>query len=88
MDRDEMICPDWKPLERFLLGNFMFMGCHQGIRMYKHYVTRHYLHLDTQGRPYRWIEKGDRYERIKAYDAILAAIEGLDFLYNPEDEAI
>ena len=65
----EVDAPDWEPLEHFLLGDFMFMGYCQGRRMYKHYFTRRYLHLDTKGRPYWWVEDR-RYEPLGAEDAI------------------
>ncbi len=54
--------PDWAPLEDTLLGDFMFMGYAQGIRMYKHAQTRRYLNLDPQGRAYRYVAEKDLYE--------------------------
>ena len=50
--------PDWEPLEKALppekCEGFMFMGYCDGKRMYKHYITRKYLHLDEEGKAYRW----------------------------------
>jgi hypothetical protein len=62
--------PDWAPLEKVLLGDFMFMGYCQGVRMYKHHFTRRYLHLDSQGRAYRWISEDERYEQIPVEEGI------------------
>lgn len=70
--------PDWEPLERFLCGDFMFMGYSQGIRMYKHSLTRHYLHLDTEGNAYEYLESKDQYRKIAPERAIARAFEDLD----------
>lgn len=59
--------PDWTPLEAALpieeCGGFMFMGyAHanngESIRLYKHGITRHYLILDEQVRPYTYTTSG------------------------------
>ena len=49
--------PNWKPLEDRLgaarCAGFMFMGRTNGINLYKHGISRSYLHLDDDGNCYR-----------------------------------
>lgn len=73
--------PDWDPLEKLLMGDFMFMGYYQEKRTYKHYVTRHYLNLDPAARAYQW--RGNHYEPLPLELAIPHAFEGLDELTAP-----
>jgi len=48
--------PNWKPLENRLgaarCAGFMFMGCVNGINLYKHGISRSYLCLDDDGNCY------------------------------------
>ncbi len=63
--------PEWEPLLNFApdhVGDFMWMGAIQltdGTRLqaYKHYWTREYLHLDTEGRAFIYAGN-DRYEGV------------------------
>lgn len=63
--------PEWEPLLNFApnhVGDFMWMGAIQltdGTRLqaYKHYWTREYLHLDTEGRAFVYAGN-DRYEEV------------------------
>ena len=67
--------PDWEPLERTLLGDFMFMGYTDGIRLYKHSFTRRYLNLDEKGRAYQYLGEKRGYEQIPLEDGIAHAFE-------------
>lgn len=71
--------PNWMPLERLLMWDFMFMGYDEGKRMYKHQFTRRYLHIDAAGRTYRWTEQRG-FERIPAEEAIAHVFEDLEAL--------
>jgi hypothetical protein len=63
--------PEWEPLLNFApdhVVDFMWMGAIQltdGTRLqaYKHYWTRDYLHLDTEGRAFIYAGN-DRYEEV------------------------
>ena len=63
--------PEWEPLLNFAadhVGDFMWMFAVQltdGTRLqaYKHYWTRDYLHLDTEGRAFIYAGN-DRYEEV------------------------
>lgn len=63
--------PEWEPLLNLApdhVVDFMWMGTVQlvdGIRlqMYKHYWTRHYLHLSDDGRAFVFVPK-TRYEEV------------------------
>lgn len=72
--------PDWQPLERTLLGDFMFMGYSDGLRLYKHRHTRRYLNLDEEGRAYRYLGKKKRYEQIPLEDGIAHAFQDAEAL--------
>ncbi|MEO7804135.1 MAG: hypothetical protein ABIS18_07055 [Actinomycetota bacterium] len=72
--------PDWQSLRKALLDGFMFMGYCDGVRMYKHALTRRYLHLDAKGNAYRW--KEDHYEPIGIEEAIAHSFNGLDWGLN------
>lgn len=74
--------PDWKPLEDTLLGDFMFMGYSDGIRMYKHQLTRRYLNLDADGRAYRYLGERRGYEQIPLEDGIAHAFEDAESLVS------
>ena len=54
------INPVWKPLEEKLGPNrcvgFMYMGRVNGVRQYKHGITRTYLNLDDHGNCFVWIQ--------------------------------
>lgn len=80
--------PDWEPL-KIVFGPFMFMGCSDGIRMYKHKYTRRYLNLDEQGRAYRYLGLKDRYERIPIESGIAHAFEDAEqcFYWPDHDES-
>lgn len=76
--------PDWTPLESVLMGDFMFMGYGpNGIRLYKHSITRRYLNLDEAGRAYRFIARGERYEPIPLEDGIAYAFTDVEMLLAP-----
>ena len=72
--------PDWRPLEKVLplkwCAGFMFMGYDGDIRIYKHGFTRRHLHVDAQGRTYRY-SSSSGYARIPRDDAIRSAFDGL-----------
>jgi hypothetical protein len=63
--------PEWEPLLNFApdhVGDFMWMFAVEltdGTRLqaYKHYWTRNYLHLDTEGRAFIYAGK-ERYEEV------------------------
>lgn len=76
--------PDWEPLESVLVHGFMFMGYCEGRRMYKHRLTRNYLHLDADGRAYRWEQ--DHYQAIPVEEAIADAFEGLEDMAGSTDD--
>jgi len=48
--------PNWEPLEVKLgkarCAGFMYMGCVNGINLYKHGISRSYLYLDDDGNSY------------------------------------
>jgi hypothetical protein len=72
--------PDWEPLEQTLLGDFMFMGYTDGIRLYKHSFTRRYLNLDEKGRAYRYLGENRGYEQIPLEEGIAHAFEDAEEL--------
>ena len=74
--------PNWEPLESVLMGDFMFMGYCDGKLMYKHALTRRYLHLDEAGRAYRWVGERRGYESIPLEGAIAHAFEDAEVLRN------
>ena len=53
---------DWKPLEilariyqnKIDLGEWMYMGTVEGIRLYKNIITRSYLNIDSLGGCHRY----------------------------------
>jgi hypothetical protein len=63
--------PEWEPLLNFApdhVGDFMWMYAvvlTDGTRLqaYKHYWTRHYLHLDNEGRAFLFVGN-ERYEEV------------------------
>lgn len=63
--------PEWEPLLNLApdhIGDFMWMGTVQltdgtRLQMYKHYWTRHYLHLSEDGRAFVFVPK-TRYEEV------------------------
>ena len=73
--------PVWTPLEKALprkwCGAFMYMGRVDGIHMYKHGFTRHYLNLDDDGNAYRYLPGSNRYVPMSRFEAIENAFEGL-----------
>ncbi len=69
--------PDWDPLETFLplrlCGDFMWMQAYilgdvGQVQAYKHGITRRYLYLDAEGRPYEHVATGFR--RMRRVDAV------------------
>ena len=74
--------PNWKPLEKVLpmehCDGFMYMGYVDGIHMYKHGFTRHYINLDRKGNAYRYVETTNRYVPIHTDVAIEHVFEGLE----------
>ena len=73
--------PVWEPLEKALpykwCGAFMYMGRTNGVHMYKHGFTRHYLNLDDEGNAYRFLPGSERYVPMNRFEAIENAFEGL-----------
>ena len=73
--------PVWEPLQEALpykwCGGFMYMGRVDGIHLYKHGFTRHYLNLDGEGNAYRYLPGSDRYVPMNRFEAIENAFEGL-----------
>jgi hypothetical protein len=55
----------------------MFMGYADGIRLYKHGFTRHYLNVDPEGHTYWYDDHLDSYFRVAKELAIYYAFEGL-----------
>lgn len=63
--------PNWEPLlglARIYVGEFMWMGeieLEHGVRLqsYKHWWTRRYIHLDSEGNAWFYREDG-RYEQL------------------------
>ena len=80
---------DWEPLRRFLpaadLGDFMFMCIHKGIRNYKHVLTREYVFLDADARPYRYDGYGDYKRTTKAWAIkhVFQRLEGMGYRRTP-----
>jgi hypothetical protein len=74
--------PDWGPLEKVLplkwCGGFMFMGYSGHIRIYKHGLTRHYLHVDERGRTYTYDSDADDYFQVPKKSAVDLAFEGIE----------
>jgi hypothetical protein len=87
--------PVWDPLEKALpykwCGGFMYMGRTNGIHMYKHGFTRHYLNLDDDGNAYRYLPGSERYVPMNRFEAIENAFEGLALMgidrSTPYDDA-
>jgi hypothetical protein len=56
MSKRGVVEANWKPLENRLgaarCAGFMFMGCVNGINLYKHGISRSYLNLDDDGNCY------------------------------------
>jgi hypothetical protein len=73
--------PVWEPLEKALpykwCGGFMYMGRVDGVHMYKHGFTRHYLNVDDEGNAYRYLPGLERYVPMNRFEAIENAFEGL-----------
>ncbi|MDQ3986769.1 MAG: hypothetical protein M3280_09765 [Actinomycetota bacterium] len=74
--------PDWEPLEKVLpleeCPGFMFMGYHQGIRLYKHGFTRNYLFVDSDGNTYSYLPERESYELIPRWLAVELVFDGLE----------
>ena len=73
--------PMWGPLEEVLpyrwCGGFMYMGRVDGVHMYKHGFTRHYLNLDDEGNAYRYLPASNKYVPMNRFEAIENVFEGL-----------
>ena len=85
--------PNWLPLEGKLgparCVGFMFMGHLNGINIYKHGISRTYLHLDDEGNCYTPGERGryisaDWAIELARLEACLAALG--ENLRSPYDE--
>jgi hypothetical protein len=81
-DTDE---PNWAPLEAVLpikeLAGFMWMYRDQvygaPIEVYRHAITRHWLHLSHAGTAYYWTER-DGYQPTPRDEAIDRVFQGLE----------
>ena len=55
--------PNWNPLLTRLAahdrGAFMYIGHVGPVHLYKHFITRRYLNLDSEGNCYAWNGQGD-----------------------------
>lgn len=65
--------PDWRPLEKVLsqreCAEFMYMAHFGTIALYKHWLTRRYLNIDSEtGRFYRYAD--GRYVEIGQDEAL------------------
>jgi hypothetical protein len=62
MSKRGVVEANWKPLENRLgtarCAGFMFMGCVNGINLYKHGISRSYLNLDDDGNCYAAAKTG------------------------------
>jgi hypothetical protein len=73
--------PNWKPLQELakqLLADFMWMGwleLEDGRRVeaYKHYYTRRYVHIDTEGNGFLY-DRWGRYRPVLALSLLGAAL--------------
>ena len=87
--------PVWEPLEKALpkkwCGGFMYMGRVDGVHMYKHGFTRHYLNLDDEGNAHRFLPESERYVPMNRFEAIENVFEGLALMgidrATPYDDA-
>jgi hypothetical protein len=74
--------PDWGPLEKVLplkwCGGFMFMGYSGRIRIYKHGLTRNYLHVDDRGKTYAYDGGSEEYFEIPKKMAVDLAFKGIE----------
>jgi hypothetical protein len=70
--------PDFAPLAGLLMDDFMFMGYSDGIRLYKHRITRRYLNIDQEGFTYRWIEGQHAYVPVSVADALAHVFEDIE----------
>jgi hypothetical protein len=94
-DQFHMDDPVWGPLEKALpykwCGAFMYMGRTEGVHMYKHGFTRHYLNLDDDGNAYRYLPGSNKYVPMNRFEAIENAFEGLALMgidrSTPYDDA-
>ena len=76
---------DWGPIEAALpsdeLAGFMWMyrTQHDGlpIEVYRHAITRHWLHLGSAGTAYWWSERTG-YQRLPIDEAIEMVFEGVE----------
>ncbi|MGH2786435.1 MAG: hypothetical protein ACRDJV_00820 [Actinomycetota bacterium] len=77
--------PDFGPLASLLLDDFMFMGYRNGLRLYKHKLTRRYLNIDEKGRTYRWVDRQNKYVRVRVPDALTHVFEDIEDLWSSRD---
>jgi len=84
---------NWKPLENKLTpahcAGFMFMGRLNGVNLYKHGLSRHYLNLGDDGRAFRYLDRG-QFAEIPFEEALAWVVEPLaamgETLETPYDE--
>ena len=62
--------PNWVPLEAVLTQEecaaYMYMGCAGTIELYKHYETRRYLNISTEGSRFYLYREGRYVEVTRA----------------------
>jgi hypothetical protein len=95
-NRTQRTEPNWQPLEALLgirlCAYFMWMGEYHlddgtPVQAYKHVATRRYLHLDSGGRAFAYLEAQDGYREVPVevvLDGCFARWEAL--LPTPDDE--
>jgi hypothetical protein len=83
--------PEWGPLEDLItgiLGDFMYMfavDLEDGRRLhaYKHYYTRGYLHLDSEGRAFAYT-RDDRYQEVNPIWVLDEVLSGNSRVRGPD----
>ena len=86
--------PDWGPLETLLgsddlCGHFMWMfqvtlADGRVLQVYKHSLTRRYMHLGADGAAYYYSDAGT-YQQVAPWRLLLAAFETLDLAVVPPE---
>ncbi len=83
----------WLPimllLPHALIGEFMYMGIPEqqnpkGLFPYKHRLTRRYLWLNAEGKPYAYNRNLSMYQPVTPEAALMEVFEGIDQFGDPE----